>query len=334
MDLRTAIYLTAVKPVRRLRYLLSGDKTKIKQQWRQVMGYKLNLTEPRTFNEKIQYLKLLERKPEYTVMADKYAAKKWFADRVGEQYVPKLLGVWNRAEDIDFDSLPQRFVLKTTHDSGGVIIVRDKDDLATGNVLDKYNAKLDKEDVIRFLNTHLKKSHYTYAREWVYKNIPPRIIAEEFLDPNEKDERSPDDIKIFCFNGVPKLAYIDKFWFEERHVTFYSLPSWEKLPIVKKGCIVDETPDPRPQDLDKMIEIAAKLSKGLPLLRVDLFISNAKIYVGEVTFFHVAGYDEFEPQGTQTMLGDMIDFSGWEQYGGGIYLYIKKLRSMLGLKGV
>lgn len=120
MDLRTAIYLTAVKPVRRLRYLLSGDKTKIKQQWRQVMGYKLNLTEPRTFNEKIQYLKLLERKPEYTVMADKYAAKKWFADRVGEQYVPKLLGVWNRAEDIDFDSLPQRFVLKTTHDSGGI----------------------------------------------------------------------------------------------------------------------------------------------------------------------------------------------------------------------
>ena len=326
MNLRTAIY--------RLRKLCSSDKTKIKRQWRQRMGYELDLTNPRTFNEKIQYLKLLERKPEYTVMADKYAAKKWIADRVGEKYVPKLLGVWNRAEDIDFDSLPRRFVLKTNHDSGGVIIVRDKDDLAAGKALDKHNLAFDLEGVRKFLNERLATSHYQMMREWVYKNIPRRIIAEEFLEPNEETERSPDDFRLFCFNGVPRIAYIDKTWFEGRHVTHYSLPDWHKMDIIKKDCLVDREPEPRPANLDEMIRITSRLSAGLPFLRVDFFISKGRIYVGEVTFFPVGGYEEFVTPDTQLMLGDMIDLSGWKVYGGGIYMQIKRLRSLLGLKGI
>ncbi|MFG6391581.1 MAG: glycosyl transferase [Candidatus Amulumruptor sp.] len=330
MAIKTLLWTYIVKPIRNL----GNDKGKIKRQWKQIMGYDLDLTNPRTFNEKIQYLKLLERKPEYTVMADKYAAKKWIADRVGEQYVPKRLGVWKRAEDIDFDILPDRFVLKTTHDSGGVIIVKDKADLDKGNALDKHNLAFDRNGVIKFLNEHLKANHYNLFREWVYKNITPQIIAEEFLDPNKNTERSPDDFRLFCFNGEPRIAYIDKTWFDSRHVTHYSLPDWEKLPIVKKDCTVDEIAEPRPENLDEMIEVAKKLSKGLPFLRVDFFLSNGKIYVGEVTFFPVGGYEEFETPDTQQMMGDMIDLSPWREYGGGIYLQIKKLRSILGLKGL
>lgn len=330
MSIKTLLWTHIVRPIKNL----GGDKSKIKRQWKQIMGYDLDLTNPKTFNEKIQYLKLLERKPEYTTMVDKYAAKKWIADRVGEQYVPKLLGVWSRAEDIDYDSLPQRFVLKTTHDSGGVIVVRDKADLDKGNALDKHNLAFDREGVKAFLNGHLKTNHYKYFREWVYKNVPPRIIAEEFLDPNKESERSPDDFRLFCFNGIPQVAYIDKTWFDGRHVTHYSLPEWEKLPIIKKDCIVDNTPEPRPAMLDEMIEIAKKLSKDLPFLRVDFFLSDNKIYVGEVTFFPVGGYETFDTHETQLWMGNMIDLSDWRNFGGGIYLYISKLKNSLGLRGI
>lgn len=330
MNIKTLLWTYIVKPIKNL----GGDKGKIRRQWKQIMGYDLDLSNPRTFNEKIQYLKLLERKPEYTVMVDKYAAKQWIADRVGEEYVPKLLGVWNRAEDIDFDALPQRFVLKTTHDSGGVIVVKDKSDLDKGKALDKHNLAFDRQGVIDFLNDHLHTSHYKYCREWVYKNVPPRIIAEEFLDPNQESERSPDDFRLFCFNGEPRIAYIDKTWFDGRHVTHYSFPDWKKLHIVKKDCIVDKVAEPRPENLDEMLDIARKLSKGLPFLRVDLFLSNGRIFVGEVTFFPVGGYEEYETEDTQMMMGNMIDLSAWREYGGGIYLYIKKLRSVLGLKGI
>lgn len=323
MNIKTLLWTHIVKPIKNL----GGDKGKIKRQWKQFMGYDLDLTNPRTFNEKIQYLKLLERKPEYTTMVDKYAAKKWIADRVGEQYVPKLLGVWKRAEDIDYDALPQRFVLKTTHDSGGVIIVRDKSDLDKGQALDKHNLAFNREGVKQFLNEHLATNHYQYFREWVYKNVPPRIIAEEFLEPNNDSERSPDDFRLFCFNGVPKIAYIDKTWFDSRHVTHYSLPEWEKLPIVKKDCTVDSTPEPRPAMLDEMIDIAKKLSKGLPFLRVDFFLSGGKIYVGEITFFPVGGYESFDTPDTQLWMGEMMDLSDWRNFGGGyllVYQQVKK----------
>lgn len=319
MNIKTLLWTYIVKPIKNL----GGDKGKIRRQWKQIMGYDLDLSNPRTFNEKIQYLKLLERKPEYTVMADKYAAKKWIADRVGEEYVPKLLGVWNRAEDIDFDTLPDRFVLKTTHDSGGVIVVKSK-------------ANLDKGNAMCFLDRHLKYSHADAFQEKVYKHIPRRIIAEEFISDDDDFNTPARDYKFFCFNGMPKFAKVDKDRFSEHRASYFSLEPWQPLSF-REDCyppLEHPEAEPQPNQLHDMLRIAHKLSEGLPLLRVDFFVNKERLYVGELTFFPGAGHNKLTPIESEYEVGDMIDLSAWREYSGGIYLYIKKLRNALGLKGI
>ena len=330
MNIKTLLWTYIVKPIKNL----GGDKSKIRRQWKQIMGYDLDLSNPRTFNEKIQYLKLLERKPEYTVMVDKYAAKQWIADRVGEEYVPKLLGVWNRAEDIDFDALPQRFVLKTTHDSGGVIVVKDKNLIDKGGAVTRENLPISSVEIKEFLRRHLKDNHYARHYEWVYKHVKHKIIAEEFLPISKDSNQSAFDYKIFCFNGQPKFLSIERDRFGEHFSSYYSTDNWKKMPFNELHNPENPAEEAVPENLEEMLSIARKLSIGLPLLRVDLFLSGDRPYVGELTFFHGAGFERFAPEFADIMMGDMIDLSAWREYSGGIYLYIKKLRSVLGLKGI
>lgn len=248
-----------------------------------------NLKNPKTFNEKLQWLKLHDRNPLYTTLVDKYAVKKWVADRIGEQYIIPTLGVWDKAEDIDFDKLPNQFVLKCTHDSGSIIICRDK-------------SKLDKNDIIVKLSLSLKNNGYWYGREWPYKNVKPRIIAEKYMEDAITHELR--DYKFFCFNGMPKFMYISNDRGMMPHTDFFDMNK-VSLPFRLK-----DSPSPRkpsiPKQFEKMKNLAILLSRDIPCVRVDFYIVEEKIYFGELTFFHCSGFVKFEPHEWDKKIGDLI----------------------------
>ena len=265
-----------------------------------IFGKKLDLHNPKTFNEKLQWLKVYDRKPIYTTMVDKYEAKKYVASIIGEEYIIPTIGVWNNPREIDFDSLPTRFVLKSTHDSGGVKIV------------DKEKG-YDKEELISYFEKRLKRSLYNITREWPYKNVVPRIIAEQYLEDESTHELR--DYKIFTFDGVAKALFIaqnrgkgttrvDYFDIDFQHLDFtWGYPN------------ADVCPD-RPPQLDSMIRVAEKLGKGIPEVRVDFYIVNGKSYFGEMTFFDGSGFTPFNPEEWDRIFGEMIKLP--EKYGGGI----------------
>lgn len=269
------------------------DRAYLKLKYRAALGKKLNLEDPKTYNEKLQWLKLYDRKPEYTLMVDKYEAKKYVAERVGEEYIIPTLGVWDRAEDIDFDSLPNRFVLKCTHDSGGLVICKDK-------------SKLDRTDAIKKLKKYLKTNFYHIAREWPYVNVPRRIIAEQYME----DDQTPDlrDYKVHNFNGEPKFVLVCGNRFSQTGLTedFYS-DKWElmdlKRPKHPNSGVVEE----KPEQLEKIFELSNILSKDIPFLRTDFYIVNGKIYFGELTFFPAAGFEAFEPEEWDSTFGNWIE---------------------------
>ena len=242
------------------------------------MGKKLDLNNPKTLNEKMQWLKLYDRKPEYTYMVDKITAKDYAAKKLGGEYVVPLLGVWEKPEDIDFDSLPDKFVLKTNHSGGntGVIVCKDK-------------SKLDKKDAIKKMNKSLGTDLFRLNREWVYKDIKKQVFAEELLESSTGDI---DDYKFYCFDGYVDavLVCVDRQIGEPKFYFFNE--NWELKRYNRRG---KEAPEnftlPKPDNLDKMFEIARLLSKGIPHLRVDLYNVDGKIYFGETTFFSNAGFD-------------------------------------------
>lgn len=242
------------------------------------MGRKLDLKNPKTLNEKMQWLKLYDRKPEYTYMVDKITAKDYVANKIGSEYVVPLLGVWDRPEDIDFDSLPNKFVLKTNHSGGntGVIVCKDK-------------SQLNKQETIDKLNLSLKSDIYTSFREWPYKNIKKKVFAEQLLESSTGDI---DDYKFYCFDGYAEavLVCIDRQIGEPKFYFFDE--NWQLKRHNKRG---KEAPAdftlPRPENLDEMFRIARLLSKGIPHLRVDLYNVDGKIYFGETTFFTASGFD-------------------------------------------
>ena len=250
-----------------------------------------NLSNPRTFNEKIQWLKLYDRRPEYTVMVDKYAAKQWIGERIGEEYVIPTLGVWERTEDIDFDALPDRFVLKTNHNSGGVLICKDK-------------SALDRSQVIQVMNVYLAKNGFFYGREWPYKNVFPRIIAETYLE--DEPGKTLVDYKVFCFNGEPKIVMVGKGdpHGAGRTRDFYDL-ELNLLPLTNGTTNSEELITQLPQ-LKEILSIAEKLSAGIPHLRVDTYIVNGRVYVGELTFYHNSGFVPFKPESWDRKLGEWI----------------------------
>lgn len=279
-------------------------------------GHKLNLDHPKTYNEKLQWLKLYNRKPEYTSLVDKASFKEYIAKTIGEQYVIPNIGIWDNFKDIDFNALPDQFVLKCTHDSGGLIICRDK-------------SKLDIKKAKKKINKRMRRNYFYGGREWPYKNIKPRIIAEKYMSTGEvgtdvyklkivdtetlQNRFGLLDHKFMCFDGEVKALFLDigVATGSEGHAKNYYRSiydtNWEVMNFRETR---DHFPIPieRPHYFDEMIEIAKKLSKGYPHIRVDLYYINNQIYVGELTFFHGSGMGNiFIPNEWDLKLGEWIE---------------------------
>lgn len=260
------------------------------------IGKKLNLKNPQKFTEKLQWLKLYDHNDIYTKIVDKYLVKDYVANIIGDQYIIPTLGVWQKTDDIDFDSLPNQFVLKCNHDSGGLFICKDKKQLSSEKII----------EVKKKLDIALNRNFYIYGREWPYKNVKPRVFAEKYMVDESGTELK--DYKIFCFNGEPKVIQLDFNRFNEHKKNLYS-PDWELLPFNFNYPSHPEIKFEKPQKLDEMLEIASKLSKGKTFLRVDLYWTGKEIYFGELTFFPASGMGIFEPEEWDYKFGSWLDLS-------------------------
>lgn len=269
------------------------DELMLKIEYRMKIGKKLDLKNPKTFNEKLQWLKINDRKPVYTKMADKIGVRDYIAQKIGQEFLVPIYGCWDSVDDIPFDDLPSKFVLKCTHDSGSVILCTDKD-------------KLDRVAVKKKLKKRIKRNPYWWAREWPYKNIKPRIIAEHYLVDGEHDYLPV--YKFFCFNGIPKLIQQIQNDKQENETVDYFDTEWKRLDI-KQRFPNSDSPIKKPEQLGKMIEIAQRLSQGTCFLRVDLYVINEQILFSEHTFYTDAGYSIFEPEDWDKTLGEWIDLT-------------------------
>lgn len=250
-----------------------------------------DLKNPKTFNEKLNWLKLYDRRPEYTTMVDKYDAKKYVSNRVGAKYVISVVGgPWNSFDEIDFEKLPNQFVLKTTHDCGGVIVCKDKDSF------DKEKAKI-------FLESHLKNNYYLTCREWPYKNVKPRIFAEEYMKDGNNDFLPV--YKIMCFSGEPKVIQTIQNDKQPNESIDYFDVNWNLLNL-RQNFPNSEEPLCKPERLQEMLEVARALAKDKVFLRVDLYVINGNVGFSEHTFYSDAGLAKFEPEIWDKKLGEWI----------------------------
>lgn len=268
------------------------DSVYLKILYKKIMNKKLNLKSPTTFNEKLQWLKLYDRKKIYTTMVDKYEVKKYVSDKINNDYIIPTIGKWNKFEEINFDELPEQFVLKCTHDSGSVIICKSKE-------------KFNKNEAKVKINKALKKNYYYNSREWPYKNVKPRIIAEPYLE-NEKG-KGLIDYKFFCFNGIPKFLYVSEGL--ENHktasISFLDM-NFQRTDFKRKDYKEYEKIPEKPVNLEKMKELSKILSKGVPFLRVDFYEIKGKIFFSELTFYPCSGFLPFEPEEYDKIIGDML----------------------------
>ncbi len=271
---------------------LISDKIYLKVIYRLCIGKKLNLKNPKTFNEKLQWLKLYNRKPEYTMMADKYAVRSYIKEKLGEEYLIPLLGVWERAEDIDFSKLPEQFVLKCTHNSGkGMCICKDK-------------STLDIKKVRKELNKGLKEKYFYHGREWCYKNIKPRIIAEKYMV--DESGYGLKDYKLMSFNGKVKCSFVcsERFSKQGIKVTFYD-DKWNKMPFVRHYPESEYNIE-KPKTYELMVECAEKISQNAPFQRIDFYEIEGRLYFGEITFYPGSGMKEFTPEEWDGILGSWL----------------------------
>lgn len=271
------------------------DSLYLKLIFRLKVGYRLNLKNPRNFNEKLQWLKLNYRNPNLPMMVDKYEAKIYVGSRIGEEHIIPTLGVWLRFDEIDFDKLPDQFVLKTTHDQGGVVICNNKQEFDVA----KAKAKLEK---------HLKRDLSILSREWPYRKVTPKIIAEKYMvDETTKELR---DYKFFCFNGKPELLYIaSNRQNKSEGVKFdYFDLEFRRLDI-SQAYARNQSVLNKPVTFDKMIQFSRILSENLPHVRVDFYEINNQLYFGELTFFHHSGLVPFQPKAWDRKLGDLINLN-------------------------
>lgn len=268
------------------------DREYLKYKFMSMLGYPLDIEHPKTFNEKLQWLKIYEKNPEYTKMVDKYLFKEYVEEKVGKEYIIPLLGVWDTFEEIDFDELPESFVLKCTNDAGSTAIIKNKKDINK----EKLNEKFSKA---------LKRDYSYLSREYPYKNVKNRIIAEKYIESEKGDEFI--DYKMMCFGGKVKLSFTCSGRNSEDGlcVTFYDL-NWERLPF-ERHYPASKIDIPKPVHYDEMVNIAEKLADGIPFVRVDFYEIDGKVYVGEMTFFPGGGFEEFEPQEWDKKLGDFIN---------------------------
>jgi len=266
------------------------DSLYLKLKYRLIFGKNLDLKKPKTFNEKLQWLKLHDRNPLYIQLVDKYEVRKYIEKVLGKEYLIPLLGVYDSFDEINFDALPNEFVLKPTHTSGDIFICKDK-------------SKIDFMKLKKEVNRWLKREYYWLHREWPYKNIKPRIICEKYMvDESGKELK---DYKIFCFNGEPKIIQVDYNRFSNHKRNLYDL-EWNYIPFS-----IQYPTDPnkiisKPQKLEEMINIARLLCKGYPHVRVDFYSINEKIYFGELTFYHGSGFEKFEPESYNYVFGSWL----------------------------
>lgn len=266
------------------------DEQFVKIAYRGMMGERLDLKNPKTFNEKLQWLKVYDHKEEYTGLVDKIQAKDLVGNIIGFQHIVPIYGTWRNAFDIDFDQLPKQFVLKCNHDQGSVIIVENKNSINT-------------KEVIRKLNYKIKQNAYYGTREYPYKNIKPKVFAEEYLGNNIID------YKFYCFNGEPKFLYCGQGLTEDHSlkIDFYDL-DWNLMPFYRTdyhrlGNI------PKPLHLDEMLIIARMLCKDIPFVRIDLFEVADKVYFSEFTLCPASGYMPFVPKEYDYIVGEWLKIS-------------------------
>lgn len=276
-------------------YDYMDDEAFIRKVYQARMGKVLNLDNPRTFNEKLQWLKIHNRKPEYTIMVDKYEVKKYVSNIIGEEHIIPTLGVWDRFDDIDFDLLPKQFVLKCTHDSGGLLICRDKD---------KFDFKTAKKK----MNHFMKHDYFLQNREWPYKNVKHRIIAEKYMENTISGQLC--DYKFFCFDGKVKCMKVDFDRFIEHHANYFDengnlLYFGETIcpPIYERKIVF-------PDNIDKMKKFAEKLTVGQPFLRADFYDVDGEVYFGELTFYPASGMGSFTSEEWDYQLGEWIKLPG------------------------
>lgn len=268
-----------------------SDEEYLSRKYQLYFGQKLDLQNPQTFNEKLQWLKLYNRKPEYTVMVDKYKVREYIAQELGEEYLIPLLGVWDNPDEIDFDALPNQFVLKRNHNSGlGMCICKDKSELDISKV------KVE-------LRKGLKQDYYLTGREWPYKDVPRKIIAEKYMEDVSGDLK---DYKFYCFNGEMKFVMInsDRNTSRPTRADYFDRDfNWLDFTW---GYSHAEVHPKKPEQFEKMVAIVEKLAKGLPHIRVDLYDCNGKIYFGELTFFDGSGFDKIEPLEWDYKIGKLL----------------------------
>lgn len=279
-----------------IRWLIS-DKCYLRYCWYIKYNMILDLNRTKTFDEKLQWLKIYDKKPEYTLMVDKYEVRNYIKKTIGEEYLIPVLGVWKKFEEINFDELPNRFVLKCTHDSGGIVICNDKQDLdviATRNKLEKC----------------LNVNYYWSGREWPYKNVKPKIIAEQYMEDSLTKELS--DYKFHCFNGQPTYCQM----FTSRNSTnrmtndFYDM-NWNHQKFIRTTASKYDKSfhkiTEKPKTFEKMKEFAAILSANIPYVRIDFYEVDGMLYFGEITFYPASGFSSFQPKEWEMTWGNMID---------------------------
>jgi hypothetical protein len=271
---------------------LIPDRLYITIQFRALTGRSLNLKNPTSFNEKLQWLKLNDRKEWYTNIVDKVEVSKYVSERIGEQYIIPVIAVFNSVDEIDYTKLPDQFILKCTHDSGGTIICTDK-------------SKLDVQKTNSYLRKKLNRNYFYLHREFPYKKIKSRIICEQFISPDGVS--TPIDYKFFCFHGVPKIIQVDTNRFTN-HGRLTLDTNWNKVPFVIDPQYVKENLQiEKPGNLDEMLAISKKLSQGFKFIRIDLYSVNTKIYFGEMTFYQLAGYENITPYEYNEWMGSLIN---------------------------
>lgn len=280
-----------------LRFL--PDKTYIKLYYRLRVGRPLNTKNPTTFNEKLQWLKFNYRFPLQSIVSDKLLVRDYVAEKIGAEYLIPLLGTWENYDDVDFDKLPEKFVLKCNHDSGGLVVCTDK-------------SKLDHKEARNRVEKSLKSNFFYIGREYQYRNIKPRIICEQFISDNGK---VPMDYKIYCFNGKPDVILVCKDRFSDnthRASYLYFDQEWRFQPLNKGDETLTEVDVPKPKNLDRMIEIAKDLSKDFLFARIDLYNIDGQIYFGEITLSPNSGFDPDIKYETDLMFGERLKIPYWD----------------------
>lgn len=277
-------------------YIYMDDAHFLGKQFKIKMGYKMDFSNPKTFDEKLNWLKLHDRNPLYVKLVDKFEVKKYVENVLGSEYIIPTLGIYDNFEQIDFDNLPNQFVLKATHDSGGIYIVKNK-------------SQLDIDDARKILTTSLKRNFFYACREWPYKDVQPRIIVEQYMEDEKTKELR--DYKFYCFNGkVHAVLVAANRQNRDHELTFdYYDNNFMKLNLTNHWHPNSNENIDKPVSFDKMVKLASEMSEGFPHVRIDFYEVNGKIYFGEYTFYDMGGYLILSPDSWSQEWGDLIDLS-------------------------